>query len=970
MVERDGGTAVQGLRIDRYVVIEQLGKGGMGVVYKAYDTKLERAVALKVIRGGDRGAKKARMGHLLMVREAQALAQLSHPNVISVHDVGTIDDNVFITMELAEGQTLHQWVQDKKPSREEILKVMVAAGQGLEAAHNAGLIHRDFKPSNVIVGRDGVVRVIDFGLARAPTLREDSGSYGSGSRSHDREPQSEEDSGTQYAPLGRACSQPLVPEIREEQEPAGDGTLEWSAGDDSGDSTGTGRRLLHTPLTRVGSVVGTPLYMAPEQSETIHVDARADQYSFCVVLFELLYRTVPFKRESLSELRRVVGHDSVDLLRPDGDVPEWLRRVVERGLSSKPEKRFESMGQLLDGLTSDPELVTKKRRAARMRAAFFGAMAVLLFSAPAAVWYEYGVRRSELCQGGQEQIASVWNPAMQTKIQAALIATGLPYAKGAAERAAQFFDDYAGQWDKMYTDACRATQVRGVQSTEVLDLRMTCLKRRFVEMRAMIDILGETDAQVAERASTALASLTPIEACADVEALQAPQRDVEPPKDEETARRVEEIREKLGEVRVLQDTGKFEKGLEHARRLKNEASVIAYLPLQAEVEVQLGRLFSVVGEYQTAEATHYEALRMARESKAGVAAAEAIADLVWVVGYRQGRYDAGLAFGRTGEAMFAVTSAANDRHRIRLFNNMGVVFDEQGRYDEALEYYRKAGQLAEKVQGSEHPSYGATLNNMGLAFYAQGNYQQALEYLLLDLRISEKALGREHPDIAATLNNIGLAYAALGELDEALSYYRTALAVRKATLGPVHAEIARALTNIASVLADKGAYDEALEKHQMALAIVEKTFGKDSPEFAFPLEDIAWIFTQRGENERALQTYERALAIREKALRPSHPSLAGTLCGIGRVLLAQGRHGEAGAPLERALAICRKETCEQWVQGLALFTLARAIVLAPGNKSRALTLAEAARAIYGKTPKAYEEDLAEIDEWLRKRSGN
>lgn len=968
-VHGDGRKAVQGLRIDRYVVIEQLGRGGMGVVYKAYDTKLERTVALKVIRSGKRGEKKARMGRLLMVREAQALAQLSHPNVIAVHDVGTVDNNVFITMELAEGLTLKQWVEHEKPSREEILNVMVAAGRGLEAAHNAGLVHRDFKPSNVIVGRDGVVRVIDFGLARAPALGADVDPDGNGSHSLDSELEMVENSGTQYAYASpaRARGESLGAENPDEHLPESHDTLAWSAGDLSSDSITPGKRLLMSPLTQAGSVVGTPLYMAPEQVVTINVDARADQYSFCVVLFELLYRVDPFRRESLEELRRIAGDGAGDLPEPERDVPQWLRRVVERGISSKPGERFESMEQLLQGLMSDPEVAAQQRRAARLRAALWGAAAVVLLSAPAAVWYEFSVRQSQLCQGAEERISAIWNPKAQTKIRDALVATALPYAKDTAERAAKFFDDYAAQWAAMYTNACRATQVRGVQSAEVMDLRMSCLKRRLVEMGTMTGILGEADARVAEKASTALASLTPVATCADVEALQAPQRGVEPPKDEETARRVEETREKLGEVRMLFETGKYKEGLELARHLEKQAEISEYQPLQAEVGIQLGKILAGSGDYESAEAALYEALRASRASKAGVVGAYAITELVWVIGYRQAKHKEALALGRAGEVLFAVIRGTSDRQWARLLNNMGVVLDEEGAYDEALNYYRKALQVEEKVLGNEHPQYGATLNNIGLVYHAQGKYQQALKHLLMDLRISEKALGAEHPGTAATLSNIGFAHYALGENDTALSYYRNALAIKKATLGATHTETARTLMNIGSLLVEQGDHDEALEILQTAVAIREQTVGKDSPGIAFSLDEIAWVFTERGEYERALRTYDRALRIREKALGPKHGKLATTLHGIGRTLLAQGRHAEAIAQLERALAVCREKICDRWAEGGVLFTLARALVLARSDPERAVKLAEEARATYGKTPQAYEKDVVEIDEWLREQ---
>jgi len=159
----------RGACIGSYVMIDAIGEGGMGIVYKAYDPELERPVAIKLVHahasGDDPSAVSVQRDRLL--REAKALARLAHPNVLAVFDVGMFGDDVFLATEFVEGRTLGAWLRESKRSQAEILRAFVAAGEGLAAAHRAGLVHRDFKPANVIVGKDGRVRVLDFGLARA-----------------------------------------------------------------------------------------------------------------------------------------------------------------------------------------------------------------------------------------------------------------------------------------------------------------------------------------------------------------------------------------------------------------------------------------------------------------------------------------------------------------------------------------------------------------------------------------------------------------------------------------------------------------------------------------------------------------------------------------------------------------------------------------------------------------------------------
>lgn len=325
------------MKIGRYQLLHCLGQGGMGAVYAAWDPQLSRQVALKLLHddgagGSSQAAHKAR---LRLQREAQAIARLSHPNVVAVYDVGHLGDEVFVAMELVDGGTVRTWLAERRRSWREILEVFLAAGRGLQAAHAAGLVHRDFKPENVLVGHDGRVRVADFGLARTANT-----------------PSSSDEEDAPSLPVFMQGAQ----EAQGMQGP------------------------LALPLTRTGAVLGTPLYMAPEQFHGGTVDARTDQFSFCVALYRALYGVLPFGEGPLEVLaprvmagkllpppRKTAGSGPVS-----GPVPKWLTPILARGLKAIPEDRFPSMEALLAALDPRP-------RALRRRWALGGFAAALAF---------------------------------------------------------------------------------------------------------------------------------------------------------------------------------------------------------------------------------------------------------------------------------------------------------------------------------------------------------------------------------------------------------------------------------------------------------------------------------------------------------------------------------------------------------------------------------------------------------------
>ncbi len=291
-------------RIHRFAVLRRLGAGGMGVVYAAYDEDLDRKIAIKVIREDSHGGAQ---GTTRMKREAQAMARLSHPNVVQVYEVGEFAGQLFVAMEFVKGQTLTDWLQSEERSSEETLEVFLQAGRGLAAAHRQGLVHRDFKPDNVLVDGDGRARVLDFGLARA----------------------------------------------------------EVNHHDDAADSAimrvgGTQGNVLSSDLTMAGTVLGTPAFMSPEQHLGKATDPRSDQFSFCVALYGALYHQAAFAGQTLVELTDSVTSGALRQPPADTKVPASVFATLAVGLATDPNDRHPSMDTLLAALS--PETPDGRRR--------------------------------------------------------------------------------------------------------------------------------------------------------------------------------------------------------------------------------------------------------------------------------------------------------------------------------------------------------------------------------------------------------------------------------------------------------------------------------------------------------------------------------------------------------------------------------------------------------------------------------
>jgi tetratricopeptide (TPR) repeat protein/tRNA A-37 threonylcarbamoyl transferase component Bud32 len=804
-LEQTGVAIIRGGMIGRYIVLGLLGKGGMGVVYSAYDPELDRKVALKLLRiahrkkGEDLDAKRTRL-----LREAKAIARLSHPSVVVVYDVGTYQDQVFIAMELVDGMTAIRWRDTRKPSWKEVLRVFIDAGEGIAAAHAADLIHRDFKPDNVMVTRDGKVRVMDFGLART---------------------------------MERVTEDTITPDA------------------DADGPTMPGMRPAEPRLTNEGNVVGTPAYMPPEQYLGV-TDERSDQFSFCVSLYECLYGQHPFEARTSVGLTSNMQAGRVHDAPAHTKVPPWVRKILLKGLKPRPEDRYRSMRDLLEALRRDPAIARRR---------WFIAGGVLL----AASGLAFGVERAAdskraFCAAGPDKVSAAWelpgshggpSGPRHAEVRKAFLATGKPYAMDAIRSVVSALDDYATRWVGLYKEACEATQVRGEQSEEVLDLRMGCLNERLSGMRALTNVFSTATGEVVEHAVEAAHALTPLDGCNDVRQL----RSLIPPPDQAVKTRVEALRRELAQIKAEHDAGRYVSAVDKLKPIVKEARSLGYRPLEAESLARTGAALAWLSQNAEAEKILEEALRSAVASRHDDLLPDVAANLVAVVGF-QSRYVDAERWAKFAEATIERTTAPDPVVYSWLLNNIGAVYYLQGRLGEALEYYQRARSLKEKTLGTDNPDLAGTIGNVALCLNALGRYREALSLSDISVHIIKTTLGETHPQFATELNNRGEILLKLGEVKSAYDAYLRADKIWEREMGPESPRVAYALTGLGQTLIRLNRANEAIPVLERALKI-RRTSDPDGARLAETEFALAVAFgPQRADSARVVDLAQKALA--------------------------------------------------------------------------------------------------------------
>jgi tetratricopeptide (TPR) repeat protein len=812
-------------RIGRYLVIKTLGQGGMGVVVEAYDPELDRRVALKLLRSGKLHAD----AQARLLREAQAMARLSHPNVVQIYDVGMAEEQLYIAMELVRGRTLARWLEESRRSWREIQARFVDAARGLAAAHAAGLVHRDFKPENVLLGDDGRVRVADFGLAR------------------------------------------------EDREALADG--------DAAEVNPGGRGLLVDTLTATGVLMGTPVYMSPEQHSGAPAGPASDIFSFSVALFEALHGVRPFGGETMPELARNVIAGAIVPVRRDREVPGWLEPVLRRGLAARPEDRFPSFDALLVQLDRDPA-ATRRRWLGLSGLAV--AAGVAGFSAQAA-------RGGAICTSGDEAIAEVWNEAAEAALRGRLAGAPGGARADVEARVIGGVAAYAGEWAAMRRESCLANQ-SGDRSDMLMEAQSRCLEVRRQALGGAVEVIAGGDAAALAEAAVIVAKLPPLATCADAAALLA---EVPPPEDAAAKVEVEAQRHRLARARVLADAGSLEEALAAVIEVEARGESLGYKPLVAEAALARGRLELESGQFVAADASLSRAHVVATAARADAVAAEAELRRLYGIGVGLGRAKEALAEEPRAAALVERLGGRGDL-KVLFENNVGAVHLIEGEVTKARERFAAALTAAEGDR-RVNPIDLATGPLSNLALITEE--PQERDRLMGRARgLLEETVGATHSlmlwhdvtwayytaDVAAARDRVGGACEGLLAQREA-SYMRCGECFN--LLGHLEDALGGAAAAAAAMTGAERCFEGTIAAGDAEMAAAQRSLAKGL--------GLVW----RGEAAAGLA----GLEVSEALWRPEAetwwvtPWWAELRIGQGRALAALGREAEAMTALDEAI---------------------------------------------------------------------
>jgi serine/threonine-protein kinase len=884
--EQPPGPLLGSLFADRYEIRACVGFGAGGTVYAAYDPELDRQVALKLLRasvvGGSQHAGR-------WTREAKIMARVVHPNVVAVFDVGAADGHVFIAAEFVDGSTLDAWRKAQPRRRDEILGAFVAAGRGLAAIHACGLVHRDFKPHNVLIGRDGRVRVTDFGLARL---------QGDGERLEEA-----------------AASDMAIPALREQTA---------------------------MTLTRTGAVVGTPAYMAPEQWRGQAVDTRADQFAFGVALFEALFGERPWQGRTAAELAAAVT-DTPPKLPAHHGVPRWIVRVLLRALAADPAQRFADMNALLDALVDTPG-----RRRRRQTAA----LVTVGFAAVAATSWSLGQTRGDPQCQGDAGLSQAWSDDVRAQLREAWptipeteLATSFARVDAWVARWREAHDAACrGPQDEGHVRTvqlrCFERRASELRASLAIAAQLSSDDARDGDLLAPVGepercLDGARLSAIEPIYSTPAAhvlSLQLAESIDRVEALRFAGRHEEALAiaianlaraeiDGDHALRAEALLG-LGQVHSMHKDAALAEAI--LRKAAWAADASGHVEVAADAWVDLVAVLGTIEEKHAAAREAGERAEAALYRLDDPSRSLTLASNLAVVTSLQGDYEGALRQHLDVLDRAQQFGDKGARQIPRVHMNAAAVLAHLGRLDEAVAHTREGIAQQEQLYPGPHTVTAEMYNTLGAIEVQRGHLDEGRAALEHGLELAAARMAQDNPTIIGIHSNLAAIALKQHRLPDAIDGYTRVLALYRGLYGERHPDIALAMHNLAGAYDEVGRRDEAIALYREALEIRSATSGPEHPGTANTMHNLGRMLSASGPPERraeGLALLERALALREQAnIDPWRR--ASTCWALARGYDIDGQRDRAIAMAQRARALLREvgdrdaefvKKLEQWL---------------------------------------------------------
>jgi len=838
-----------GRTVGHYRVASLLGHGGMGDVYAGFDETLQRKVALKSIRGEFRMDVDAKRR---FQREAQTLSRLDHPHICRIYDLVEGEESDLLVLELIEGHGLRQVLAEGLP-RPRAMRVAQQITSALMAAHGKGIVHRDLKPDNVMVTRDGDVKVLDFGLSRSIE-----GEIGHDVTADLTQPPAATEPTTDLTP------RPDAAEVTEDLTPrptAPDATYDLTpqspqqvvrTGSGSPSSRVDSRAATAEPLSRAGSIMGTLGYMSPEQARGETVTAASDLFALGLILQELFTgkRALPANLPAEERLSMAARGESLPVEGLDAELTALILRLKSLEPAARP---------------------TAEDTLARLR------------------WIDDAPKRRRKRVAVTAALIFLAGVALTMAFMAVRIRREADRANLEAESARQVSDFLVN----MFEGADPAhTRGREVTAREILD-------RGAARVRGELRDQPLVQARLLDRLGIVYLSLglngdaEPLlrDALATRERLLAPDQP--------------EVAVSLGNLSALyQDEGRFADAEPLARRALElrERSLGPDHPDTAIALTNLANLLSLEGRYDEEEPLRRRVLALCErvhgpDHPDTAGALNNLANL-----YRKrGQADKAEPLYRRALAIYEKSWGEDHPEVARCMNNLAVLLDEAGKLDEAEPLYRKTLALRERVLGPEHPDTAVSCFNLGVFYFYQQKFAEAEPFYRRALAIREKVLGPDHPDTASSLAGLASLCRNTGRAPEALALHERALAARLKSLGPNHESVASSYYNLGVVAYSGGDLPGARDRFEKAAAVWEKALGPDNPNVATALYNLGAVLVELRRPAEAEAPMTRALSIWEKARGKEHPETLGALVGLAAVQASLGREAEALARLSDAV---------------------------------------------------------------------